>query len=109
MPASWVTALALSAQLVAPALPTTSPRLSLHDSTLISALAPVRDTTTGQQAASKPSKRGRMIAGAVIGFAVGSVLGVTVGQESCLNQSKWVCIAKGGGYGAALGVLIGLK
>jgi hypothetical protein len=109
MPASLVAALALSAQLVAPALPTVSPRLSLHDSTLISTLALVRDTAPPQQTAPQPSKRGRMIAGAIVGGTIFAVLAMTVGQESCLNQPRWVCGVQGGAYGAFVGAMIARK
>jgi hypothetical protein len=66
---------------------------------------PTMFSNAGQTSA-RPSKRDRIIAGALIGFGVGAVLGVTVGQEACLGGSKWGCIAQGGGFGAAMGILI---
>lgn len=121
---SFLTALAVSVQIVAPALPGPTPaypaespqlcvmeapsspsplRLSLRDTALMHTFGPVHEAATVQQAASQPSKAGRMVVGALIGFAVGSVLGVTVGQEMCLNKSKLVCVMIGGGLGALMG------
>jgi hypothetical protein len=33
--------------------------------------------------------------GALIGFGIGATLGMTVGQEACLNQPRWHCAKVG--------------
>ena len=43
--------------------------------------------------------------GALIGFGVGAALGMTVGQEACLNEPRWHC-AKVGIPFAAIGALV---
>jgi hypothetical protein len=128
MPTSWLTALALSVQIIAPALPSAMPvqpaespqlyvaeasappagrRLLLADPALIRTLAPVRDAAPIQQAGPQGSKRGRIITGAIIGFVIGSVVGATVGQNAdvCGGKPKWVCVALGGGLGALTGAM----
>lgn len=64
-----------------------------------------------QGATGKPakSKKSRMIIGAMVGFGVGSLLGLTVGQEACRGSSKWGCVMLGGGTGAAIGIAIGRR
>ena len=104
MPAPWIASVALALQIATPAAPA---RLLLPAPPAIEALAPARGPVDRQQTAAPPSKRRRILTGALIGFGVGAALGLTVGQESCLNQSKWVCAANGGGVGAGIGALIG--
>ena len=55
------------------------------------------------------SRGTRAAIGAVIGFATGAVLGVTVGQEMCLNAPRWHCAAMGGGMFGALGAAVGWR
>jgi hypothetical protein len=43
--------------------------------------------------------------GALIGFGIGAALGMTVGQEACLNQPRWHC-AKVGVPFAVIGAAI---
>jgi hypothetical protein len=43
--------------------------------------------------------------GALIGFGAGAVLGMTVGQEACLNEPRWHC-AKVGLPFAAIGAVV---
>jgi ABC-type nitrate/sulfonate/bicarbonate transport system permease component len=43
--------------------------------------------------------------GALIGFGIGAALGMTVGQEACLNQPRWNC-AKVGTPFAVIGAAI---
>ena len=43
--------------------------------------------------------------GALIGFGAGAVLGMTIGQEACLNEPRWHC-AKVGIPFAAVGALV---
>jgi hypothetical protein len=43
--------------------------------------------------------------GALIGFGIGAVLGMTVGQEACLNEPRWHC-ARVGISGAMIGAAV---
>ena len=130
MPTLLPMTLAISVHMVAPALPGSMsaeladpsplrvtdvpsppapPRLALRSALrLADGLEPVRDAETRRQTGSQPSKRGRMIAGALIGFVMGSVIGATVGQNAdvCGGKPKSVCVALGGGLGARWGALI---
>lgn len=49
---------------------------------------------------------GSVAKGAIIGFAVGAVLGTTVGQEACLHSPRWHCAVGAGTMFAAIGGLI---
>jgi len=44
--------------------------------------------------------------GALIGFGVGALFGVTVGSEACLNRAHWHCAVEGGTSYALLGAII---
>jgi hypothetical protein len=52
--------------------------------------------------------RSGAIKGAVIGFPIGVLAGLTIGAESCLGKPKWHCAVKGGVTIAGVGALIGL-
>lgn len=52
------------------------------------------------------SRRRKIVTGALVGFGVGALLGVTVGQEMCLDSSKWQCVGLGGSMGAFFGIMI---
>ena len=61
----------------------------------------------GQPAPASAAGTGRRVAtGAAIGFGIGAVLGMTVGQEACLNEPRWHC-AKVGAPFAIIGAVIG--
>jgi hypothetical protein len=47
----------------------------------------------------------RTATGALIGFGAGAALGMTIGQEACLNEPRWHC-AKVGVPFAAVGAVI---
>ena len=51
--------------------------------------------------------RSGAIKGAIIGFPIGVVAGVTFGAEACLHRAKWHCAVGGGLTYSALGALIG--
>jgi hypothetical protein len=44
--------------------------------------------------------------GAAWGFAVGVVLGPTVGAEACRDSPMWQCVVGGGAVWAGIGALI---
>ena len=50
--------------------------------------------------------RRSIVTGGLIGFGVGGVLGMTVGQEACLHEPRWHCLKVGVPF-AAIGALIG--
>lgn len=125
MPASLLTALALSVPIVVPTLPSAAPA-HLAESRLMRPgdaaaspqlafgralmpadhVEPMRAAEARQQTAPQPSKRNRIIKGALIGGTISAALMMTVGQEACLGRSRWVCGVKGGGLGAVMGALI---
>jgi len=61
------------------------------------------DTTSRPRMA--PSRRSTLTGG-LIGFGIGGVLGMTVGQEACLGEPRWHCLKVGVSF-AAIGALIG--
>lgn len=61
-------------------------------------------TVTTTPAQKRKSKTNRIVAGALIGFGIGAVLGTTVGKEMCLGATVWRCVFLGGGTGAAIGI-----
>jgi hypothetical protein len=53
------------------------------------------------------TSRSGAIKGAIIGFPIGAVAGVTIGAEACLREPQWHCAVKGGLVYSAIGALIG--
>jgi hypothetical protein len=44
--------------------------------------------------------------GALIGWGVGALIGLTIGAEGCLHRSEWHCVVEGGMSYALIGVVI---
>ncbi len=63
-------------------------------------------TSAQVSSSSASSTADRIAAGALLGAIAGAILVSTVGQESCLNQSRSVCAVQGGvSFGIAGGLL----
>jgi hypothetical protein len=72
------------------------------------AAAPVQhvDLRKAAQAPISHSRSGA-IKGAIIGFPIGVLAGVTIGAEACMGKPKWHCAVGGGLTWSGIGALIG--